>query len=82
MSEGIFNVCEARKKPLILTFVFDKGADCNPQVDRVQRMKDEFPGVNFAVVYFSDEDREEIAEIVKRRQVDDARGAHAATAPW
>jgi hypothetical protein len=68
VSEGIFNVCEARKKPLILTFVFDKGADCNPQVDRVQRMKDEFPGVNFAVVYFSDEDREEIAEIVKRRK--------------
>ncbi len=68
VSEGIFNVCEARKKPLILTFVFDKGADCNPQVDRVQRMKDEFPGVNFAVVYFSDEDREEIAEIVRRRR--------------
>jgi hypothetical protein len=67
VSEGIFNVCEARKKPLIMTFVFDRGADCNPQVDRVQRMKDEFPGVNFAVVYFSDEDREEIAEIVKRR---------------
>ena len=67
VSEGIFNVCEARKKPLILTFVFDKGADCNPQVDRVQRMKAEFPGVNFAVVYFSDEDRQEIAEIVKRR---------------
>ncbi len=68
VSEGIFNVCEARRKPLILTFVFDKGADCNPQVDRVQRMKDEFPGVNFAVVYFSDEDRQEIAEIVKRRK--------------
>ena len=68
VSEGIFNVCEARRKPLILTFVFDKGADCNPQVDRVQRMKDEFPDVNFAVVYFSDEDREEIAKIVRRRK--------------
>ena len=66
-SEQIFNVCEARKKPLVLTFVFDRGADCNPQVDRVQRMKDEFPGVNFAVVYFSDEKPDEIAEIVKRR---------------
>ena len=31
-------------------------------------MKDEFPGVNFAVVYFSDEDREEVAEIVRRRK--------------
>ena len=68
ISEAIFNVCEARKKPLVLTFVFDKGADCNPQVDRVQRMTDEFPGVNFAVVYFSDEKPDEIAEIVKRRR--------------
>ncbi len=67
VSEGIFNVCEARKKPLVMTFVFDKGADCNPQVDRVQRVKDEFPGVNFATVYFSDEDKDEVAEIVKRR---------------
>lgn len=67
VSDAIFNVCEARKKPLILTFVFDRGADCNPQVDRVQRMKDEFPGVNFAVVYFSDESPDEIAEIVRRR---------------
>ena len=67
-SEGIFNVCEARKRPLVLTFVFDQGADCNPQVDRVERMKDDFPGVSFAVVYFSDEDRAEIAEIVRRRK--------------
>ena len=68
VSEAIFNVCEAREKPLVLTFLVDKGADCNPQVDRAQRMKDEFPGVNFAVVYFSDEKPDEIAEIVKRRK--------------
>lgn len=67
-SEGIFNVCEARKRPLVLTFVFDKGADCNPQVDRVQRMKDELPDVSFAVVYFTAEERAEVAEIVRRRK--------------
>jgi AhpC/TSA family len=67
-SSGIFNVCDARRKPLILTFVFDKGADCNPQVDRMQRVKDEFPGVNFAVVFFSEEPQSEIAEIVRRRE--------------
>ena len=66
--EGFFNVCEARKRPLVLTFVFDQGADCNPQVDRVERMKDEFPGVNFAVVYFIDEERAEVAQIVRRRK--------------
>ncbi len=67
-SEEIFNVCEARGRPLVLTFVFDKGADCNPQVDRVERMKGEFPGVNFAVVYFTDEERAEVAAIVRRRK--------------
>ena len=67
-SEEVFNVCEARKRPLVLTFVFDKGADCNPQVDRVERMKSDFPGVNFAVVYFTDEDRAEVAAIVRRRK--------------
>ena len=67
-ARGVFNVCDARKRPLVLTFVFDRGADCNPQVDRVERMKDEFPGVSFAVVYFSDEDRKEVREIVRRRE--------------
>lgn len=67
-SEEVFNVCEARRRPLVLTFVFDKGADCNPQVDRVERMKSDFPGVNFGVVYFTDEEREEVAAIVRRRK--------------
>jgi len=67
-ADGVFNVCDARKRPLVLTFVFDRGADCNPQVDRVQRMKDDFPGVGFPVVYFSDEDRKEVREIVLRRK--------------
>lgn len=66
--EGFFNVCEARKKPLVLIFVFDEGAECNPQVDRVERMKDEFPEVNFAVVFFSNETRMEVGEIVRRRK--------------
>ena len=65
---GFFNVCDARKRPMVLTFVFDEGADCNPQVDRVERMKDGFPGISFAVVYFSDKERAEVAEIVRRRK--------------
>jgi len=65
--DGIFNVCDARKRPLVMTFLFDKGADCNPQVDRVERMKTEFPGVNFAAAFFSQEDRSEVAAIVRRR---------------
>lgn len=64
---GFFNVCDARRRPLVLSFVFDEGAECNPQVDRVERMKDGFPDVNFAVVYFSKKERVEVGEIVRRR---------------
>ena len=47
------NLCELRKGPLVLTFIFDRGADCYPQVDRTERLKDDLPGVQFATVFFS-----------------------------
>lgn len=65
-SDGVFNVCEARQRPLVLTFVVTRGADCEPQIDRVERMRGEFEQVNFAAV-FSGEDRDEIEQIVSRR---------------
>ena len=34
-----------------MTFVFDRGADCEPQVDRTERVRDEFPDVRFVTVY-------------------------------
>ena len=35
------NVCDLRRRPLVLTFVFDRGADCLPQVDRTERVRDD-----------------------------------------
>jgi len=61
------NLCELRKKPLVLTFMVTKGADCEPQVDRVERMRREFPGVNFAVV-MSGEKRADAEKIVRNRR--------------
>jgi hypothetical protein len=66
-AKGVFNVCVARRKALVMTFVFDRGADCNPQVDRVERMQRSFPDVNFVVVYYSNESRGDIERIVRRR---------------
>jgi hypothetical protein len=66
ISEEVVNVCELRRKPLVLTFLVTRGADCEPQVDRVQRMRDEFPQVEFAAVVSGD-DREEVEQIVERR---------------
>lgn len=66
VSEEVVNVCELRRKPLVLTFLVTRGADCEPQVDRVERMRDEFPQVEFAAVVSGD-DREEVEQIVERR---------------
>jgi hypothetical protein len=65
-SEEVFNVCEARERPLVLTFLVTEGADCEPQVDRVERMRLEFPGVNFAAVVNGNK-RAEVERIARRR---------------
>jgi hypothetical protein len=68
VSDEVVNVCELRKKPLVLTFVTSRGADCEPQVDRVERVRGEFDGqVNFAAVLGGD-DRDEAEQIVRRRR--------------
>jgi peroxiredoxin len=66
VSDEVVNVCELRRKPLVLTFLVTRGADCEPQVDRVERMRGEFPQVQFAAVV-SGNDREEVEQIVDRR---------------
>jgi AhpC/TSA family len=66
-SEDVVNLCELRERPLVLTFIFDKGADCYPQVDRTERVKAELEGVQFATVYFSRKKRDEIRRLVDAR---------------
>jgi hypothetical protein len=64
---GVVNLCELRRRPLVLTFVFDRGADCLPQVDRTERVRKDLPGVNFATVFFTNKDRDELRSIVRGR---------------
>jgi hypothetical protein len=61
------NLCRLRRRPLVLTFVVTRGADCEPQVDRVERVKRDFPGVSFAVV-MSGNERAEADRIASRRR--------------
>jgi hypothetical protein len=65
--DGVVNSCQLSERPLVLTFVFDRGADCFPQVDRVERMMRTVPNANFAVVYFSRKHRDDVRDIVRRR---------------
>jgi hypothetical protein len=67
ISEEIVNLCRLRRRPLVLTFVFDRGADCLPQVDRTERVREDLPGVNFATVFFTKKERDELRKIVQGR---------------
>ena len=67
VSEQVVNLCELRRKPLVLTFVFDRGADCYPQVDRTERLKRSLGEVQFATVFFSRKERDDIRRLVEAR---------------
>jgi len=67
-SREVLNLCELRRRPLVLTFVFDRGADCFPQVDRTERIRGDFPRVRFAAVYFTRKNRDEVRNIVRNRR--------------
>ena len=68
VSNDVVNLCELRREALVLTFVFDRGADCLPQVDRTERVKGSLPGVRFATVFFTHKKRDELQRIVRGRR--------------
>ena len=74
VSKDVVNMCELRRRPLVLTFIFDRGADCYPQVDRTERVKDDLEGVQFATVFFSHKSHEEIRRLVGGAALDTAGG--------
>ena len=67
-SPEIVNVCDLRRRPLVLTFIVTRGSDCAPQLATVERLRREFPGVAFAAVV-SGSDREDVAELVRERRL-------------
>jgi hypothetical protein len=67
-SDAVVNLCELRKRPLVLTFIFDRGADCYPQVDRTERVRGRVGGVTFATVFFTHKKRSEVRGLVQARQ--------------
>jgi hypothetical protein len=68
VANDVVNLCRLRRRPLVLTFVFDRGADCLPQVDRTERVMKDLPGVQFATVYFTRKKHDEVSRIVRGRR--------------
>lgn len=66
--DGAFNICDAEAKgPVVLTFIFLRAAKCEPQLDRIERLKRRFPGVQFVGVV-SGEDRPRVARLVREHR--------------
>jgi hypothetical protein len=51
---GIVTVCPRERGARVMTFVVTRGTDCEPQVDRVERVRREFPDVRFVTVVSGD----------------------------
>jgi peroxiredoxin len=65
-SEDAVTVCPDRPRPLVLTFVVTRGTDCEPQVDRVERVRPQVPEVDFVTVVSGDT-REETEALARQR---------------
>jgi hypothetical protein len=44
---GVVTLCQLRRRPLVITFVANASSGCGSQLDRVDRLRSSFPGVNF-----------------------------------
>ena len=61
----VLNSCQLRRRPSVIGFMFTRFADCEPQFDRLERVRRDFPGVNFAGVVIREE-RASARRIVER----------------
>jgi peroxiredoxin len=66
-SEDVVTVCPRDERPLVLTFVVTRGTDCEPQVDRVERVRRQVTGVDFVTVVSGDS-REETEALAQARR--------------
>jgi hypothetical protein len=66
-SADAVTVCPRDRGALVLTFVVTRGTDCEPQVDRVERVRGDFPGVDFVTV-LSGDSKSEAAALARARR--------------
>ena len=64
---GIVRVCSRERGALVMTFVVTRGTDCEPQVDRVERITGEFPDVRFLTV-LSGDTKDEAGNLARARR--------------
>jgi hypothetical protein len=64
---GIVKVCPSERGALVMTFVVTRGTDCEPQVDRVERIASGFRDVRFVTV-LSGDTKDEAMNLARARR--------------
>ena len=64
---GIVKVCPDERGARVMTFVVTRGTDCEPQVDRVERITSDFPTVRFVTV-LSGDSKDEAKNLARARR--------------
>jgi hypothetical protein len=65
---GSLNICSQENKPVVVSFLFLRGANCKPQFDRIDRAYQRFGrDVNFVGVFF-ERDRAKVRDAVKKHR--------------
>jgi hypothetical protein len=60
---GSLNICDQWSSPVVMAFLFRRGAKCEPHFDQLERARRDFPEVRFIGVFF-DRDRDAIRDVV------------------
>jgi hypothetical protein len=66
-SDEVVTVCPRERGARVMTFVVTRGTDCEPQVDRVERIRADFPQVRFVTVVSGDSKTETKNLAIARR---------------
>ena len=66
-SSDVVTVCPRERGARVMTFVVTRGTDCEPQVDRVERIRGDFPNVRFVTVVSGDSKTETKNLAIARR---------------
>lgn len=60
---GSLNICDQWDRPVVIGFLFRRGANCEPAFDQLERARREFPGIRFLGVFF-ERNRGNVADVV------------------
>jgi peroxiredoxin len=63
---GSLNICDYWNKPVVLSFLFLRGAKCEPQFDQLERVRRKYGDQVNVIGVFFERDRDRVRDVVKK----------------